>query len=369
MTRYTDRDARLRAVLQRDREAADAFRYAVRTTGVYCRPGCPSRTPRPENIEFFDTPSQAETAGYRPCKRCRPDDPVHRDIDSDRVVQACRAMERTLDEGGEPPSLGDLARNAGLSPAHFQRLFKARAGVSPKEYALALRDDRVRAALTRGLSVTEAIFEAGFGSASRFYERAERTLGMSPSVYRKGGRGLVIRHAVAESFLGPILAGVTDRGVCAIEFGETAEALVQALRDRFPEAELRDARTELTPLLAEVADFIGCPGQGLDLPLDILGTAFQQRVWRELARIPAGETRTYADVARALGQPKGARAVAAACAANPLAVAVPCHRVLRKSGELAGYRWGVERKQALLDREREEASPATGSGEGKNAEK
>lgn len=351
MKPYATPDTRWQAVQERDRNAATHFVYALRTTGIYCLPGCASRTPRPENVEFFETPAQAEAAGYRPCKRCRPDDPAHRDIDSGRVVRACRTMEQALESGNEPPSLEGLSRDAGLSPAHFQRLFKARTGVSPKEYALALRDERVRAALARGRSVTEAIFEAGFGSASRFYERADQTLGMPPATYRRGGKGLTIRYAVAEAFLGPILAGFTDLGVCAIEFGDSPEALLQSLRDRFPEAYLRDAQTEYAPLLTEVAAFLRRPNQGLDLPLDIQGTAFQQRVWRELARIPAGQTRTYTDVARALDAPRAVRAVAAACAANPLAVAIPCHRVLRKSGKLAGYRWGLDKKQALLDNE------------------
>ncbi|WFS62169.1 bifunctional DNA-binding transcriptional regulator/O6-methylguanine-DNA methyltransferase Ada [Pseudodesulfovibrio thermohalotolerans] len=347
----TIRTARLHAVMSRD-ASAEGFCYAVRTTGVYCRPGCPSRAPRPENVVFFDTPAQAEAAGYRPCKRCRPDDPAHRDIASARIVAACRAIEQTIRDDAPPP-LAVLAEDAGLSPSHFQRLFKARTGISPKEYARAMQDERVRRALAQGRSVTEAIHGAGFGSPSRFYERAARTMGMNASVYRKGGKGMTIRHAVAESFLGPVLAGFTDKGVCAIEFGDTPEALVQALRERFPAADIRDGQPEFARLLQEVADFISRPAQGLDLPLDIQGTAFQQRVWRELTRIPPGETRSYTDIALAIERPEAVRAVAAACAANPLAVAVPCHRVLRKSGYLAGYRWGLDRKRALLDREKE----------------
>jgi AraC family transcriptional regulator of adaptative response/methylated-DNA-[protein]-cysteine methyltransferase len=345
-------DHRLRAVLDRD-ATASGFVYAVRTTGIYCRPGCPSRSPNPDNVRFFDTPAQAERAGFRACKRCRPDDPTHRDIASDRVAAACRAIEQALADGEPPPSLEDLARGAGLSPSHFQRLFKGRAGITPKEYARAVRDERVRDALAEGRSVTEAIYAAGFGAPSRFYERAGQALGMAPATYRKGGRGLTVRYATADCFLGVVLAGFTDQGVCAIEFGDARAPLVQALRERFPEADLRDAQDELAPLLSEVADFIRRPDQGLDLPLDIQGTAFQQRVWQELMRIPAGETRTYTDVARALDAPTSVRAVAAACAANPLAVAVPCHRVLRKSGELAGYRWGLDRKRRLLELERE----------------
>ncbi|WP_319582302.1 bifunctional DNA-binding transcriptional regulator/O6-methylguanine-DNA methyltransferase Ada [uncultured Pseudodesulfovibrio sp.] len=349
-TKRTPSERRLQAVLTRD-ASASGFVYAVQTTGIYCRPGCPSRAPNPESIRFFDTPAQAEQAGFRPCKRCRPDDPIHGDIASDRVVNACRAMERALAEGQGTPSLETLAQEAGLSPSHFQRLFKSHVGLTPNEYARSVRDERVRAALAQGQSVTEAIYTAGFGSPSRFYEHADKALGMAPAAYRKGGRGMVIRFASADCFLGQVLAGITDQGVCAIELGDDRVALVQALRDRFPRAELRDAQDELAPLLAEVADFVRHPDKGLDLPLDIQGTAFQQRVWRELARIPVGETRTYSDVARAIGSPKAIRAVAAACASNPLAVAVPCHRVLRKSGELAGYRWGLDRKKVLLDNE------------------
>jgi AraC family transcriptional regulator of adaptative response/methylated-DNA-[protein]-cysteine methyltransferase len=346
----TPHEARLRAVLDRD-ATASGFVYAVSTTGIYCRPGCPSRSPAPGNVRFFDTPALAEQAGFRPCKRCRPDDPAHQDIASDRVAAACRTIEQALADDAPPPHLEALARDAGLSPSHFQRLFKGRTGVTPKEYALAVRDERVREALAAGRSVTEAIYAAGFGAPSRFYERAGRTLGMPPAAYRRGGKGLTVRYASADCFLGMVLAGFTDLGVCAIELGDSREDLVRALGERFPEAVLRDAQGELAPLLAEVAAFVRRPDLGLDLPLDIQGTAFQMRVWQELARIPAGETRTYADVARALDAPGAVRAVAAACAANPLAVAIPCHRVLRKSGALAGYRWGLDRKKQLLDME------------------
>lgn len=348
--RHAARDARWQAVLSRDAGAARAFCYAVRTTGIFCMPGCASRLPNLENVEFFDNAAQATAAGYRPCKRCRPDDPAHRDMASRRVIEACRAME----QADAPIPLDKLAATAGLSPSHFQRLFKQRVGISPKVYAQAVRDDRIRKALSQGQSVTRAIFDAGFGSASRFYERSNQTLGMDAGIFRKGGQGLTIRYACAESFLGPILAGFTDQGVCAIEFGDSTESLARGLRDRFPHADIREGSPELHALVKEVADFIKSPDAGLDLPLDVQGTAFQVRVWQELQNIPCGGTRTYSDIAESLGNPRAVRAVAAACAANPLAVAVPCHRVIRKTGQLAGYRWGLDKKKALLENEQGE---------------
>lgn len=355
----TETDARWRAVLDRDRSAARRFCYAVVTTGVYCLPGCPSRRPNRDNVRFFDTAADAEAAGFRPCRRCRPDDPTHAHMDSERIVAACRTIERAE----QPVPLDELAAAAGLSPSHFQRLFTDRVGVSPKVYAQAVRDARVREALERGVPVTRAVFDAGYGSASRFYERSGQVLGMPPKAYGKGGKGLTIRYAVGESFLGPILCAFTERGVCAIEFGENPAVLAATLRDRFPAARIEEGSAELADGVAEVAAFIKTPDRGLDLPLDIQGTAFQQRVWRALRDIPPGETRTYSDVARAVGKPKAVRAVAAACAANRLAVAVPCHRVVRKSGELAGYHWGLEKKRALLDNERPKREISTESGE------
>lgn len=339
---------RWEAVVGRNRAAAHHFYYAVKTTGIYCVAGCASRLPRRENVLFFESRLQAETAGFRPCKRCRPDDPAHADMGSRRVIDACRAIEAA----DSPIPLDDLAQRAGLSLSHFQRLFKERVGLTPKEYAHAVQDRRVRDALEKGRSVTRAIHDAGFGSASRFYARSVDALGMDARQYGKGGAGLTIRHAEARSFLGLILVGVTERGVCSIEFGTDRDALIQALRDRFPNASIEDGGEELGALVQEVVAFIDSPQQGFDVPLDIQGTAFQQRVWKELRDIPCGETRTYTEIAEALGAPRSVRAVATACAANLLAVVVPCHRVIRKSGALAGYRWGLELKKALLEREK-----------------
>jgi len=348
---YASDEARWRAVRDKDKGAAHVFYYAVRTTGIYCVPGCASRLPKRENVEFFDAQTEAIASGYRACKRCRPDDPAHVGINSDRMVAACRAMEQALEVGDQVLSLNVLATSAGLSPSHFQRLFSDQVGVSPKVYMQALRDAKVRAALRDGVSVTQAIYDAGFGSASRFYERSKEVLGMTASVYKKGGAGLDIRFAYAESFLGPILVAFTDKGVCSIEFGDSKGPLIDALSVRFPQASIRDGGGHLDALMAEIVDYIKSPTASFSLPLDIQGTVFQQRVWKELQAIPAGETRTYSEVAEALGIPGSVRAVASACARNRLAVVVPCHRVLRKGGELAGYYWGLERKKALLDNE------------------
>lgn len=350
MTRYATDDARWQAVIDRDTEAAHVFYYGVTTTGVFCVPGCASRRPNRANVRFFDTPEQAVADGFRPCKRCRPDDPAHAGIHSERIIAACR----TIEQAGEPVSVPTLAASAGLSPSRFRHLFTRHVGVSPKVYAQAVRDHRVRAALEAGIPVTRAIFDAGYGSASRFYERSEAVLGMGAATYRKGGQGMEIRYACAESHLGPVLAAFTENGVCSIEFGESKEGLVRALAERFPLAELRDGGPHLQKEVSEIVAFIRTPAKGLSLPLDIQGTAFQQRVWKALRAIPAGETRTYSQVAESLGMPGSVRAVASACAKNGIAVAVPCHRVVRKDGGLAGYRWGVERKQALLDAESEE---------------
>ena len=346
---YATESDRWQAVKERDKDAAHTFYYAVKTTGIYCVPGCSSRLPKRENVEFFETTDQAVGAGFRACKRCRPDDPAHAGILSNRIVHACR----TIEQAETIPSLTSLARACGLSPSHFQRLFTEHVGVSPKVYGQAIRESRVRAALGQGTSVTQAIFDAGYGAASRFYEQSDAVIGMTARKYRKGGAGLDIRYACGESYLGLILAAFTDRGVCSIEFGDSEEQLVDSLSARFPEADLRHGGVHLRDQLAEIVSFIRSPATGLALPLDIQGTAFQQRVWKELQKIPAGETRTYSEVAQALGVPGSVRAVASACARNRLAVVVPCHRVLRKGGLLAGYHWGLERKAALLENEKD----------------
>jgi AraC family transcriptional regulator of adaptative response/methylated-DNA-[protein]-cysteine methyltransferase len=342
-------DPRWSAVLARDPEADGRFVYSVKTTGVYCRPSCAARSPRPENVRFHLTAADAERAGFRPCKRCRPDQPPRAGQHAVRVAELCRLIENAE----RAPSLRELARRAGLSPYHLHRVFKAVTGLTPRAYAAAHRARRVRAELARGASVTEAIYGAGYGSSGRFYETSDRVLGMTPTSYRAGGAHMEIRFAIGQCSLGAILVAASGRGVCAILLGEDPEALARDLQDRFPRASLVGGDAGFERLVAQVVGFVEAPRLGLDLPLDLRGTAFQQRVWQALRAIPAGETASYGEIARRIGAPKAVRAVARACAANTLAVAIPCHRVLRNDGGLSGYRWGVERKRALLDREAE----------------
>lgn len=335
------------AVVARDRAARDAFRYAVCTTGVYCRPGCASRLPRRDNVEFFDTPAAAERAGYRPCRRCRPQDDGGHDPRHETIAAACRRLEREQ----PPPAAAELAAAAGLSRWHFQRRFKALVGLTPKQYADALRDGRLRAALLHGTSVTEAIYAAGFGSGSRVYERADARLGMTPGRYRAGGAGITLRCATAPSTLGTVGVAASDRGIAAIELADDAQAAMACIRARFPRADLRRGDQALADLVRRVVALVEAPAADAAVPLDIRGTAFQQRVWRALAAIPPGCTASYAEIARRIGRPTAVRAVGRAIAANPLAVAVPCHRAVRADGSPGGYRWGAARKRRLLARE------------------
>jgi AraC family transcriptional regulator of adaptative response/methylated-DNA-[protein]-cysteine methyltransferase len=340
-------DERYDRIARRDASADGAFVYAVRTTGVYCRPSCGARLARPENVSFHATPADAEAAGFRPCKRCRPNEAPRDTARARLIAEACRAIE----EADTLPSLDDLAAAAGLSPFHFHRQFKAITGLTPKAYATAHRARRVKGGLAAGDSITGALYDAGFGSSSRFYEKSSALLGMTPSAYRDGGRDAEILFAVGQCTLGAILVAATERGVAAIELGPDPQALVEGLQDRFPKARLTGGDERFEALVAQVVGLVESPGRGHDLPLDVRGTAFQQRVWQELRRIPPGTTASYADVATAIGQPSAVRAVAKACATNVLAVAIPCHRVVRSDGALSGYRWGIERKAELLRRE------------------
>ena len=335
------------AVLAKDSQADGAFVYSVRTTGVYCRPNCAARPARRENVAFHDSIEAAQAAGFRPCKRCKPDQASLAERNALAVAKACRMIEETE----EIPSLDDLAAQAEMSPFHFHRVFKGVTGLTPAAYARAQRAERVRQALPASRTVTEAIYDAGFNSGGRFYEASGKVLGMTPSRFRAGGALATIRFAVGECSLGSILVAATDKGVCAILLGDDPELLVRDLQDRFDRAELIGGDAEFEGLVAQVVGLVEQPRLGHDLPLDVRGTAFQQRVWQALQEIPAGETASYAQVAERIGRPSAVRAVAQACAANALAVAIPCHRVVRNDGALSGYRWGVERKRALLERE------------------
>ncbi len=344
---FADDAARWQAVKDRDARADDIFYYSVRSTGVYCRPSCAARLARRENVAFHATRSEAERAGFRPCKRCRPDQPPLAERRAQAVEKACRLIETAE----ELPDLATLADAVGLSRHHFHRIFKAATGVTPKAYASAQRAHRVRSSLATAGSVTEAIYDAGFNSNGRFYAKSAELLGMTPTDFRTGGGGAAIRFAVCQCSLGAMLVAATEKGVCAISFGDDPDALVKDLQDRFPKAALIGGDDAFEALVAKVVGFVEAPALGLDLPLDVRGTAFQQRVWQALRAVPAGSTVSYADIARRLGAPKAVRAVARACASNMIAVAIPCHRVVRTDGSPSGYRWGVERKTKLLARE------------------
>jgi AraC family transcriptional regulator of adaptative response/methylated-DNA-[protein]-cysteine methyltransferase len=341
-------DPRWMQVVARDRSADGQFWYSVATTGIYCRPSCPSRAANPKNVQLHDTLKDAKATGFRPCKRCNPDGPSIDEETGKLVAKACRLIESS----NERLSLEALASAVGRSPSHFHRQFKLISGLTPKEYADAHRANRIREGLMKNTSVTEAIYDAGFNSSGRFYEKSNELLGMTPTQYRAGGANEEILFAVGQSILGAILVASSKKGIAAILLGDDPEKLVRQLQDRFPKAKLIGAEKDYEALVARVVGFIEAPGKsGLGLPLDIRGTAFQQRVWRALRQIPAGETVTYTDIAKKIGSPKSVRAVAGACAANNIAVAIPCHRVVRTDGSLSGYAWGVERKRALIAKE------------------
>lgn len=340
-------DARWAAVMARDPRADGMFFYSVKTTGVYCRPSCPSRAARPENVQFHASALDAERAGFRPCGRCKPDQLPRAEQHAVTISELCRLIENAE----QPLTLEQLAKRAGLSAFHLHRLFKALTGVTPKQYATAHRTRRVKSELSRANTVTAAIYGAGYNSNGRFYEQSNGVLGMTPTAYRAGGANTEIRFAIGECSLGSILVAASERGVCAILIGDDPEALARDLQDRFPRARLIGGDPQFEQLVAQVVGFVEAPALGLDLPLDVRGTAFQQRVWQALREIPAGTTASYTQIANRIGAPKALRAVGGAIAANPLAVAIPCHRVIRNDGSLCGYRWGVERKRVLIERE------------------
>jgi AraC family transcriptional regulator, regulatory protein of adaptative response / methylated-DNA-[protein]-cysteine methyltransferase len=340
-------DPRWARILARDRTADGTFWYSVLTTGVYCRPSCPSRTANPKNVQLHDTLAGAKSTGFRPCKRCQPDGLSTDAENAALVARACRLIEQSAEE----PSLNVLARAVGRSASYFHRSFKTVTGLTPKAYAAAHRASKVRKGLAGGGSVTEAIYDAGYNSSGRFYEHSTDMLGMTPTQFKAGGANEEIHFALGQTSLGAILVASSKRGVASILLGNDPDALLRELQDRFPRAQLVGADKDYEALVARVVGFIEAPQIGLDLPLDVRGTAFQRRVWLALQEIPVGQTASYAEIARRIGSPKAMRAVAGACAVNNLAVAIPCHRVVRNDGALSGYAWGVERKKALLDRE------------------
>ena len=343
-------DPRWAAVVARDAKADGQFFYSVRTTGVYCRPSCAARTPRPENVAFHLTAIEAQRAGFRACLRCKPDEPSLAAKQAALVAQMCRLLEASE----QLPSLAELAQHAQLSTFHLHRVFKGITGLTPKAYAAAHRAKRMREELVRTGTVTDAIYGAGYNSGGRFYAEADNVLGMTPTRYRAGGADTEIRFAIGQCSLGAILVARSDRGVCAISMGDDPDALARDLQDRFPKAALVGGDVEFEQWVARVIGFVEAPRLSLDLPLDVRGTAFQQRVWKALRTIPPGRTASYSDIAQRVGAPNATRAVAQACASNVLAVAIPCHRVVRRDGTLSGYRWGVDRKRALLASEAQE---------------
>lgn len=345
MSMETELQHKWQHVMARDARQDGRFVFAVRTTGIYCRPSCPSRRPRRDSVEFYANPNEAERAGYRACLRCKP-------TQISEQAQYVAGARKILDNAESAVTLADLSKRVGLSAFHLQRLFKRATGLSPREYQTARRMQHVKSGLRKGDDVTTALYDAGFGSPSRLYEKAPQQLGMTPGEYRRGGSGLNIRYALVPTPLGRMLVAATERGLCAVRFGDTVSELEKSLREEFYAAEFhRDdkaLREYVEPLLAAIRG----EKTSIDLPLDIRATAFQKKVWERLRQIPRGETRSYTDIAREIGVPAAVRAVARACAANPVAITVPCHRVIRSDGDLAGYRWGIERKKKLLERER-----------------
>jgi AraC family transcriptional regulator, regulatory protein of adaptative response / methylated-DNA-[protein]-cysteine methyltransferase len=341
-------DAKWAAVVARDRQWDGQFIVSVTSTGIYCKPSCPSRQPKRTNVRFHKTCADAEAAGFRACKRCQPNDTSGLHLHADTVAEACRIIR----DADQPPSLTALANAVGLSAHHFHRVFKAIVGVTPKAFAMTVRENNVKHRLKTSETVTAALYSAGFNSSGRFYAAAPQMLGMSASAYRNGGSDETILFAVGQSSLGAILVAESEVGICAILMDDDAEVLVKDLQDRFPNASLIGGDRGFEQKIATVVGFVENPKVGLALPLDVRGTVFQTKVWQELQKIPPGTTASYAEIAAKLGKPNAVRAVAGACAANLIAVAIPCHRVVRSDGALSGYRWGIERKEALLEREK-----------------
>lgn len=344
---YATDEERWQALVEKDPGAEGKFFIAVRTTGIYCRPGCASRRPNRENVSFFESAAAAQAAGYRPCKRCQPERSAERSEQAERIIQACALIE----QAETCPTLAELAGAVGLSPFHFQRLFHKTVGITPRQYFAQKRAERVRERLSSGERVTDALYNAGYGSSGHFYGQAKPTLGMKPAAFRSGAPGTDIWYTVQPCYLGWALIAATQVGICTIEFGDRPEDLEASLKARFPGAIYQEEDPQFTAWVREALAYIEQPVDGLRLPLDIQGTTFQRKVWAALQEIPAGQRASYIEIARRIGQPTASRAVAQACGANRLAVVVPCHRVVRENGELGGYKWGIARKQQILARE------------------
>ena len=347
----TDQEDCWKAVRARDRQADGSFVYGVRSTGAYCRPSCPSRKPARDQVIFFPLPEAAERAGFRPCLRCRPRGTAPRDPHASTVRQVCRYIEEHVCEGSL--SLSALGTETGLSPYHLQRIFKRIMGITPRQYGEQRRLERLKAGLRQGATVTGALYDAGYASTSRLYEQSSACLGMTPAAYLRGGKGMRIGYTTADSFLGRLLVAATDKGVCAVSLGDSDDELLAALTQEYPAAEIHRDDRGLSERVGALLRRLSGQYPHADVPLDLRVTAFQRRVYEVLQKIPYGETRTYQDVAKALGDPIATRAVARACASNPVALIIPCHRVLRKDGSLGGYRWGINRKKRLLEEEKD----------------
>jgi AraC family transcriptional regulator, regulatory protein of adaptative response / methylated-DNA-[protein]-cysteine methyltransferase len=347
-TESADDDAYWRAVLDRDARFDGSIFFAVRSTGIYCRPSCPARRPRREQVVFFRIPEAAERAGFRSCRRCRPRNAVMTDPQVEMVRRACLYIDN---HSGESPTLEDLSAHTGVSPYHLQRVFKRLAGITPRQYAEAMRLDQFKTRVKKGATVTGAMYEAGYGSSSRLYERAPAQLGMTPADYRRGGKGLRISYTIADCSLGRLLVAGTEKGVCSVRLGDSDAALEANLLSEYPAADVNRDDQALSKWVEQLLSHLNGERPHLDLPLDVQATAFQWNVWEKLREIPYGSTRSYGDVARSMGRPTATRAVARACATNPVALVIPCHRVVREDRSLGGYRWGIERKRKLLEQE------------------
>ncbi len=357
MTLWTnDSEALWHAVTSKDHRFDGNFVFAVSSTGIYCRPSCPSRRPRRERVSFYRLPEAAEQAGFRACRRCHPRRAVAIDPQVEVVRRACKFIDDHEDENID---LATLGHHVGLSAFHLQRVFKSVMGITPRQFAQSRRTNRFKAGIRRGESVTNAMYDAGYGSSSRLYERATAELGMTPATYSRGGRGAAINYTIAQSPLGRLLVAATEKGICAVRLGDSDDALEADLRGEFSAAKIEHNDGPLGEWVQEILDQLAGKQPHVDLPLDIQSTAFQRRVWEALRTIPCGSTRSYGDVAKAIGQPKAVRAVARACATNPVALVIPCHRVIREDRSLGGYRWGLERKKKLLQRERSSSPEAS----------